>query len=90
MVGNHFGIKIKQPTSKAKQDANKTAPAARSFAARMLGCGSMVIASQAFSRAEFRASPMSTIMETIKIEIHSQVDTEDKNPKRTAATNAVS
>lgn len=50
----------------------------------------MVIASQAFSRAEFSASPMSTIMETKKIEIHSQVDNEDKNPKRTAATNAVS
>ena len=89
MVGNHFGIKIRQPTSKAKQDANKTAPAARSFASRMLGCGSMVIASQAFSRAEFRASPMSTIVEATRMEIHSWMDNEEKNPRRIDATNAV-
>jgi hypothetical protein len=90
MVGNHFGIKIRQPTSKAKQDASKTAPAARSFASRMLGCGSMVIASQAFSRAEFKASLMSTIADAKRMETHSRVDKEEKSPRRTDATNAVS
>ena len=90
MVGNHFGIKIRQPTSKAKQDANKTAPAARSLASRMLGCGSMVMASQAFSRAEFRASPMSTIADAKKMETHSRVDNEEKSPRRIDAMNAVS
>ena len=90
MVGNHFGIKMRQPTSKAKQDASKTAPAARSFASRMLGCVSRDTASQAFSIAEFRASPMSTIVETTKMEIHSPLDSEDKNPRRIDATNTVS
>jgi hypothetical protein len=47
----------------------------------MLGCGSMVIASQAFSRAEFKASLMSTIADAKRMETHSRVDKEEKTQR---------